>query len=202
MAEPVIYLIDDDAAFRDSLCFLLETESKRVQAFESPTAFLAAADTISHGLIITDVRMPDMNGLQLVRALRDRGVRHPIIMITGHGDVPLAVEAMKAGVADFIEKPFSDEAILSAVNAALAREAASKPDDEVRAPVLRRFETLTEREQQVMRRVVAGESNKVIAQNLGISPRTVDIYRANVMSKMRAGGLSELVRMAIAGGID
>jgi two-component system response regulator FixJ len=198
--ERVIYLIDDDGAMRDSLSFLLTTAGHQVEAFESPLGFLAQSAALKPGCIITDVRMPEINGLQLVRRLKEGGVGLPIIMITGHGDVPIAVEAMKAGIKDFIEKPFSDETILSAVEAALAGSIDQRRDDPERLDVQERIASLTDRERQVMEGVVAGDSNKVIAQNLGISPRTVDIYRANVMTKMRASSLSQLVRLAITAG--
>lgn len=201
MSDAVIYLVDDDAAVRDSVAFLLTAAGRVVETFESPAAFLNTAPRLTGGCIVSDIRMPEMNGLELLRRLREIGVRLPVILITGHADVSVAVQAMKSGAADFVEKPFSDDTILAAVDAALARRADQARDDRDRNDVAGRFATLTEREQQVLRRVVAGESNKVVAQNLGISHRTVDIYRANVMTKMRAGSLSELVRMAILGDI-
>jgi two-component system response regulator FixJ len=196
-----VYLIDDDVAMRDSLSFLLQTCGRRVESFESPSAFLQAAVNFQTGCVITDVRMPEMSGMQLVRKLKDLGVRLPIIMITGHADVPIAVEAMKAGVVDFIEKPFSDDVIIAAVDNAVALTAEQVDSDESRQAMLRLISTLTERERQVFERVVTGESNNVVAQSLGISPRTVDIYRANVMTKLRASNLPDLVRMAIVAGL-
>ncbi len=189
-------------AMRDSVSFLLSAAGREVETFETPHALLGAAERLTSGCIISDVRMPEMNGLQLLRRLKEIGVPLPVIIITGHADVSIAVEAMKAGAADFIEKPFSDDALVAAVDAALAKPLAPSGDGRKKSEIAARWATLTEREQQVLRRVVAGESNKVVAQNLGISHRTVDIYRANVMTKMRAGGLSELVRMAILAGID
>lgn len=202
MADGVIYLVDDDAAMRDSLVFLFSTEGRTVEAFESPSKFLSIAQSLGSGCVITDVRMPEMNGVQLVRRLKELGVTLPIVMITGHADVPIAVEAMKAGVTDFIEKPFADNTIISAVNAAMLRAASDDAGAQRQTEARARLSELTERESQVMRGVVAGHSNKVIAEQLGISPRTVDIYRANVMTKTRAGSLSDLVRLAIAAGQD
>jgi two-component system response regulator FixJ len=145
--------------------------------------------------------MPDMSGLDLVRSLNESGATHPVIVITGHGDVPLAVEAMKAGVLDFIEKPFEDELILSAVRAALRRLAESSDKEDQRQDILSRLDALSAREREVLQGLVAGQPNKVIAHDLGISPRTVEVYRANVMTKMRAASLSDLVRMALLAGL-
>jgi two-component system response regulator FixJ len=193
-------VIDDDEAMRESLSFLLDSAGIRARTYESAVAFLQQLDGLEPGCIVTDVRMPEMNGLELVRRLKERGVQQPVIVITGHGDVPLAVEAMKAGVIDFLEKPFDDEALLQAVRSALdAREREDQQHGEKR-----RFEAMLEglspREQEVLRGVIAGKPNKVIAYDLGISPRTVEVYRANVMTKTGASGLSELVRMALLAG--
>ncbi len=201
MTNRRVFLIDDDPAMRDSLAFLLSTQDIVVETFESPVAFLEAADGVGHGCIITDMRMPEMSGLQLVKLVQEKGVLAPVIVITGHGDVPLAVEAMKAGVSDFIEKPFSDEVILGAVNAAFARAESQDKRDAARAEAVSRVESLTAREREVMEGLVAGRANKVIADDLGISARTVEIYRANVMTKMKAQSLSELVRLAIMSGL-
>lgn len=201
MSDVLVHVIDDDEAMRESLSFLLDTAGIATRTYESAVAFLRQAeDGLAPGCIVTDVRMPEMNGLELVRRLKERGVSHPVIVITGHGDVPLAVEAMKAGVVDFLEKPFDDEHLLQAVRSALdARER----DDQQQAEK-RRFEAMLEglspREQEVLRGVIEGKPNKVIAYDLGISPRTVEVYRANVMTKTGASGLSELVRMALLAG--
>lgn len=201
MSDVLVHVIDDDEAMRESLSFLLDTAGIATRTYESAVAFLRQAeDGLAPGCIVTDVRMPEMNGLELVRRLKERGVSHPVIVITGHGDVPLAVEAMKAGVVDFLEKPFDDEHLLQAVRSALdARER----DDQQQAEK-RRFEVMLEglspREQEVLRGVIEGKPNKVIAYDLGISPRTVEVYRANVMTKTGASGLSELVRMALLAG--
>jgi two-component system response regulator FixJ len=199
-AEAIVHVIDDDEAMRESLTFLLDTAGLEARTYGSALEFLTRAEALSGGCIVTDVRMPEMTGLELVRRLKTLGVPQPVIVITGHGDVPLAVEAMKAGVVDFLEKPFDDEVFLSAVRAALDVDQRATHAEAER----RRFETMLEglspREQEVLRGVIAGKANKIIAHELGISPRTVEVYRANVMTKTRAGGLSELVRMALLAG--
>ncbi|MEO8115339.1 MAG: response regulator FixJ [Phenylobacterium sp.] len=197
MAEPVVHVIDDDEAMRDSLSFLLEAASIPVRTYESAVQFLEQIDQLSPGCIITDVRMPEMSGLELVRKLKERGVRHPLIVITGHGDVPLAVEAMKAGVLDFLEKPFEEEALLHAIRTALATGVLTEEDQAEKQRLRTIFEALSPREREVLQGVVDGKLNKIIAYELGISPRTVEVYRANVMSKTGARGLSELVRMVL-----
>lgn len=197
MADDLVHVIDDDPAVRDSLSFLLETANLPARLYDSAVAFLEAAPGVQSGCVVTDVRMPDMTGLELVRRLKSQGFPRPIIMITGHADVPLAVEAMKAGVADFIEKPFDDEALLSAVHAALREDERDRRGAAEAAEIAARIASLSGREGEVLQGLVAGHANKVIAFDLGISPRTVEIYRANVMTKMRAASLSELVRMAL-----
>lgn len=202
MTERLVHLIDDDDALRASLSFLLRTAGVPHRTYESAITFLEALGPGLDGCVVTDVRMPEMNGIDLVRRLKERGSQLPVIVITGHGDVPLAVEAMKAGVVDFLEKPFDDEALLSAVRTALAaRDAQTQVSDEAK-----RFDallaTLSPRETEVLQGVLAGKQNKVIAHELGISIRTVEVYRANVMSKTGVGGLSELVRMALLAGFS
>lgn len=197
MVEATVHVIDDDEAMRDSLSFLLDAASLPNRTYESALQFLDQLDQLTPGCIVTDVRMPDMNGLELVRRLKERGVGHPMIVITGHGDVPLAVEAMKAGVADFLEKPFEEDALLRAIRSALTDGARAQEDLEEKRRLKAIFEELSPREQQVLEGVVAGKLNKVIAFELGISPRTVEVYRANMMSKTGARGLSELVRMVL-----
>ena len=193
--KPVIHVIDDDEAARQSLAFLLDCAGLRVQAYESAVAFLEAVPAMEHGCIVTDVRMPEMGGVELIGRLKALGVPDPVIVITGHADVPLAIQAMKAGVADFIEKPFSDDAILGAVRAALARDSDRNQAQAERDQILAKLETLSQREREVLDGLVEGHANKVIAFDLDISARTVEVYRANVMTKMQAGSLSELVRM-------
>ena len=193
--EPVVHVIDDDEAARHSLEFLLDCAGLQVRSYESALDFLKAVPAMEHGCIVTDVRMPGMSGVELIRKLRGLGVPDPVIVITGHADVPMAIEAMKQGVADFIEKPFSDDTLLSAIRSALARESGKHEADRQRGEILARIETLSQREREVLDGLVEGHANKVIAFDLDISARTVEVYRANVMTKMKAGSLSELVRM-------
>ena len=196
MAE-LVHVIDDDPAVRDSLSFLLETAKLETRVYDSAIAFLEAVPDVTSGCIVTDVRMPEMTGIELVRRLKAQGFTLPIIMITGHADVPLAVEAMKAGVADFIEKPFNDDILLAAIATALRSGEEGRRGAAEVAEITGRLTSLSGREREVLDGLVAGHANKVIAFDLGISPRTVEIYRANVMTKMKAASLSELVRMAM-----
>jgi two-component system response regulator FixJ len=200
MGDPIVHLIDDDEAIRTSLSFVLEMNGLPARTYASALEFLAVADTLEGGCIVTDVRMPEMSGLELVRKLKERAVRLPVVVITGHGDVPLAVEAMRAGVVDFIEKPFDDEVLLRSIRMALDSKAESDAHAEERQRFERMLATLSGRETDVLRGVVAGKMNKVIAFDLGISQRTVEVYRANVMSKTHAANLSELVRIALLAG--
>ena len=195
-----VHVIDDDQAVRESLAFLIEADGLQARTYESAVSFLGGYTGEEQGCVITDVRMPGMTGLELAIRLKDLGSRLPVIVITGHADVPLAVEAMKAGVRDFIEKPFDDETILGSIRAALASSPADAGEADARADALRRIDALSLRERQVLSGLVSGKANKVMARDLGISPRTVEVYRANVMSKMRADSLSQLVRMAIVSG--
>jgi two-component system response regulator FixJ len=197
----VVHVIDDDEAARQSLAFLLRANALEVQTYESGTAFLKVAPRIKSGCIITDVRMPEISGIDLLRRLKELMTPLPVIVITGHGDVPLAVEAMKVGAADFLEKPFDDEALLAAVRSALDRQGAESKRAAERAGINDRLAALSKRERDVLDGLVAGHANKRIAFDLGISPRTVEIYRANLMTKMQAASLSELVRMALIAGI-
>ena len=200
-SNPVVHVIDDDEAARESLAFVLRSAQLEVQTYESAPAFLAAVKTLASGCVITDVRMPEMSGIDLLRRLREGGSDVPVIVITGHGDVPLAVEAMKFGAADFFEKPYDDEILLAAVRSALNRQESAEKQNAARAEINDRLATLSNRERQVLEGLVAGKPNKIIAFDHGISPRTVEIYRANVMTKMQALSLSELVRMAMIAGI-
>ena len=191
----IVHIVDDDEAVRQSLAFLLSSAGLAVRLYDSASAFLAGLASVKGGCLITDMRMPDMTGLELLHALKARACGLPAIVITGHGDVALAVEAMKAGAVDFIEKPFDEEAILHAVQAALERGSEGEGGD---APAIAaRLASLSERERQVLEGLIAGHPNKTIAYDLGISPRTVEVYRANLMTKMEARSLSELIRMAI-----
>jgi two-component system response regulator FixJ len=195
--EPVVHVIDDDDSARDSLAFLLDCAGLKVQTYPSAIAFLEGVDGMAHGCIVTDVRMPEMNGVELVGKLKEMGVPDPVIVITGHADVPMAIEAMKKGVSDFIEKPFSDELILTAVHAALADAGNRLERQAQKDSITARLHSLSQREREVLDGLIEGKANKVIAFDLEISARTVEVYRANVMAKMQARSLSELVRMAM-----
>lgn len=197
----LVHVIDDDEAVRHSLAFLLSTARMEVRTYESAAAFLSALPSVGSGCIITDVRMPGISGVDLLRRLEELGVGIPVIVITGHGDVQLAVEAMKIGAVDFIEKPFDDDRLLAAVQSALGRSERDVQQVAERADLLDKLASLSNREREVLEGLVAGKPNKIIAFDLGISPRTVEIYRANVMTKMDAGSLSDLVRMALLAGI-
>jgi len=199
--EPTVYVIDDDDAVRQSLEFLLKTASMRVRGFDSAKAFLQELPAIESGCIITDVRMPEITGIDLLRRVKECGLDIPVIIITGHGDIALAVEAMKIGAVDFLEKPFDDDLLITAVRSALNKDASSARHRAELAEIHDRLAALSNRERQVLEGLVAGNANKTIAFNLGISPRTVEIYRANLMTKMAANSLSDLVRMAMTAGI-
>ncbi len=197
----VIHIVDDDAAMRDSLSFLLDVSGFRTRAYASAEALLEQAGDLQSGCILTDVRMPGMNGLELVRKVRELGLPHPVVVMTGHGDVPLAVEAMKAGARDFIEKPFSDEFLLRALRSACETPAESEAVEAARQEAQSKIAALSPRERDVLLGVVAGKANKVIAFELDISPRTVEVYRANLMSKTGARNMSDLMRLALAAGL-
>jgi two-component system response regulator FixJ len=197
MSDAVVHLIDDDEHVRRALAFLLGTAGFAVKVYDSASAFLEKFEQASNGCIVSDVRMPGIDGLQLLKNLRKIGARTPVIIMTGHADVALAVEAMKAGAVDFIEKPFPDEMLINAIRTALAmgdRTQATGDAEQVRA----RLASLTQREREVLDGLLAGHPNKTIAYDLGLSPRTVEVHRANVMTKMGASSLSELVRMTLS----
>lgn len=199
MAEqPQVHVIDDDEAVRNSLAILLESAGLSVASYGSARGFLEVAPKLSVGVVLTDVRMPETDGLTLQRRLSELGSRLPVIIMTGHADVPIAVDALKAGAADFLEKPFDDAHLLAAVRQAL--EASQRVQEQVAATAetAARLATLTPREHEVLERLVAGQPNKTIAYDLGTSPRTVEVQRARVMEKMHARNLPELVRMVIA----
>lgn len=198
--DVVIHIVDDEEPVRKSLAFLLTVSGHTVRVHSSAGTFLSIAKGLENACLVTDLRMPEMNGVELLRELRQRDAMLPAIVITGHGDVPMAVEAMKAGAHDFIEKPFEDEILLDAVAAAIAElERKPRTGDEVPA-TRRRIDGLSDRERQVMEGIVAGLPNKTIAYDLDISPRTVEVHRANVMAKLNARNLPELVRMVLAAG--
>ncbi|MBI1220014.1 MAG: response regulator [Rhodobacteraceae bacterium] len=197
----VVHVVDDEEAVRKSLAFMLTMAGFTVRQHGSATAFLVAAPSIQQGCLVTDLRMPDLTGVELLRRLQDIAVRIPAIVVTGHGDVPLAVEAMKAGARDFIEKPFEEEVLINAINriaAELDTEGEAEDTDAIRS----RLDLLSTREAEVLAGVVSGLANKTIAYDLNISPRTVEAHRAAVMSKMKAASLPELVRMALAVGLS
>ena len=196
-SNEVVHVIDDDTDVRQSLAFLLSTAGLAVRVYESAVAFLESLPDLQDGCIVTDVRMPDIDGLELQRRLKSAGNAMPVIVMTGHGDIALAVEAMKVGAVDFIEKPFDDEVLLAAIKSALARRSADRARSARAGEIRARIKALSERERQVLDGLVAGKPNKIIAYDLGISARTVEIYRANVMSKMQADSLSGLVRMVL-----
>lgn len=193
----IVHVIDDDEALRESLTFLLRTAYLEVQSYSSAIAFLNALPDTRSSCIITDVRMPGLNGIDLMRRLKELKIAVPVIVITGHGDVPLAVEAMKIGAINFLEKPFDDEVLVASVQSALRQQGGETKRHMERVEIESRLAGLSNRERDVLGGLVAGRANKQIAFDLGISPRTVEIYRANLMDKMQAGSLSDLVRMAL-----
>lgn len=193
--DAIVYVIDDDESARQSLEFLLDVAGIRVRSFSSADAFVKSDPPLAGACIVTDVRMPGMSGIELAARMSEGDGGAPVIVITGHADVPLAIQAMKAGAADFIEKPFDDETILSAIRTALARRGEEEEGQSQRREVVARIETLSRREREVVDGLVEGKANKVIAIDLDISPRTVEVYRANAMMKMQAKTLSDLVRM-------
>ena len=201
MAEPIL-IVDDDADVRDSLRALLESAGFDVRDFDSAKAVLADDRLTQGACLIADIRMPDMDGLALQEELVRRKAGLPVIIVTGHGDVPLAVRAMKAGAVDFIEKPFDDELLLQSIKQALLLRKENRGQASLAQTAAARMALLTERERQVLECLVAGKANKVIAYELDISPRTVEIHRAHVMEKMQARSLSDVVRLALAAGVS
>jgi len=195
--EPIC-IVDDDASVRESLAMLLESAGFSVRTYDSAAAFLEAAADCTAGCVVTDVQMPDLNGLELQRRMGELGIRLPVIMMTGHADVPIAVEALKAGATDFLEKPFDDSHLLAAVASAIAISQREHDEAAALADIAARIAALTPREREVLDRLVTGQPNKTIAYDLGSSPRTVEVHRARVMEKMGARSLAELVRMTIA----
>jgi two-component system response regulator FixJ len=196
--EGVVHVIDDDVAARESLVFLLETEGLAVCSHESAVAFVDARPSTDGGCIVTDLRMSEMDGIALLRHLRAEGASCPVIVITGHGDVPLAIEAIEGGAFDFIEKPYDAEILLFAVRAALEFREGDSSSDHVVADARDKLATLSVRERQVFDRLARGHSSMAIAEELGVTERSIDIHRANVMTKMSAAGLSGLVRLSLA----
>jgi len=195
-----VYVIDDDEAMRDSLDFLLGSADFHVTLFESAHHFLDAVSSIDFGCVVSDVRMPGIDGIELLKRMKASHSAFPVVIMTGHGDVPLAVEAMKLGAVDFLEKPFEDERLIGMIDAALRQAESSARSEAATLDIGARIATLSPRERQVMDGLIAGLSNKLIAREYDISPRTIEVYRANVMTKMQAGSLSELVRLAMRAG--
>ena len=192
----LVHVIDDDDASRESLVFLLASAGIGADGYASAEAFLEALPKVDAACVVTDVRMPGMSGIDLLHRLRQTDKRLPVVIMTGHGDIPMAVEALKAGAFDFLEKPFEDEQMISIVRSAVEQGSTNRRQADDKALILSRIEMLTAREKQVFEGLVAGHPNKTIAYDLGISPRTVEIYRANVMTKLEASSLSEVIRMA------
>ena len=195
-----VYVIDDDDAMRDSLDFLLGSADFHVTLFGSADHFLDTLPNADFGCVVSDIRMPGIDGIELLKRLKASRSAFPVLIMTGHGDVPLAVEAMKLGAADFLEKPFEDERLIGMIDVALKEAESGARSEGVTLDIAARIESLTPRERQVMGGLIAGLSNKLIAREYDISPRTIEVYRANVMTKMQAGSLSELVRLAMRAG--
>jgi two-component system, LuxR family, response regulator FixJ len=202
MAEKAkVYVIDDDEAMRDSLQFLLESSGFDVTLFESAQGFLDALAGLAFGCVVSDVRMPGIDGIELLKRMKAARSSCPIVIMTGHGDVPMAVETMKLGAIDFLEKPFEDERLTTMIESAIRQAEPTARDEAVTQDIAARIATLSPRERQVMDGLMAGLSNKLIAREYDISPRTIEVYRANVMTKMGANSLSELVRLAMRAGV-
>jgi two-component system response regulator FixJ len=196
-----VYVIDDDEAMRDSLNFLLDSTGFDVVLFESAQIFLDALPDLAFGCVLSDVRMPGIDGIELLKRMKARNSPLPIVIMTGHGDIPLAVEAMKLGAVDFLEKPFDDDRLVAMIETAIRRAEPAAKSEALTQDLVARVATLSPRERQVMDGLIAGLSNKLIARDYDISPRTIEVYRANVMTKMQANSLSELVRLAMRAGL-
>lgn len=195
--EATVFVVDDDDAVRESLVFLMKSVGLRAESFASAQAYLDVYNPQRPGCLVLDIRMPGMSGLELQDKLKQMGSILPIIFITGHGDVPMAVKAIKAGAADFVQKPFRDQELIDRIREVLEEDAEVRADKLQRTEILRRMGTLTEREREVMEQVVDGKANKVVAIDLNVSQRTVEIHRANVMEKMKARSLAQLVRLVM-----
>jgi two-component system response regulator FixJ len=200
--NPTVFVVDDDPAIRESLRWLIESVGLNVKIFTTAQEFLEGYDPSLPGCLVLDVRMPGMSGLDLQNELAARKVNIPILIITGHAEVPVAVRAMKAGALDFIEKPFSDQLLLDRVRRAIEKDAEFRQADSLRTEVAARLAQLTPREREVMDLVIAGKANKVIASELGLSPKTVEVHRAHVMKKMQVDSLADLVRVGMLSRID
>ena len=196
-----VYVIDDDEAMRDSLNFLLDSANFNVTLFETALRFLEALPGLEFGCVVSDVRMPGLDGIELLKRMKADQSKFPIVIMTGHGDVPLAVEAMKQGAVDFLEKPFEDDRLIGMIEAAIRQAEPNLKSGALAQDIAARIASLSPRERQVMNGLIAGLSNKLIARDYDISPRTIEVYRANVMTKMQANSLSELVRLAMRAGL-
>ena len=196
-----VYVIDDDEAMRDSLNFLLDSSGFNVRLFETAQSFLDALQDLAFGCVLSDVRMPGLDGIGLLKRMKAEHSPFPIVIMTGHGDVPLAVEAMKLGAVDFLEKPFDDDRLTAMIEMAIRQAEPAAKNEAISQDVVARVASLSPRERQVMEGLIAGLSNKLIAREYDISPRTIEVYRANVMTKMQASSLSELVRLAMRAGM-
>lgn len=196
-----VYVIDDDEAMRDSLNFLLDSADYKVTLFETAVKFLDALPGLEFGCVVSDVRMPGLDGIELLKRMKAGHSTFPIVIMTGHGDVPLAVEAMKLGAVDFLEKPFEDDRLIAMIEMAIREAEPAARSEALTQDIAARIASLSPRERQVMDGLIAGLSNKLIARDYDISPRTIEVYRANVMTKMQANSLSELVRLAMRAGL-
>ncbi|MBV9563598.1 MAG: response regulator transcription factor FixJ [Bradyrhizobium sp.] len=196
-----VYVIDDDEAMRESLDFLLGSAGFEVALFDGAVKFLETLPGLAFGCVVSDVRMPTIDGIELLKRMKTLHSPFPVLIMTGHGDVPLAVEAMKLGAVDFLEKPFDDERLVGMIEAAIRQAEPAAKSEAATQEIAARIATLSPRERQVMEGLIAGLSNKLIARDYEISPRTIEVYRANVMTKMQAGSLSELVRLAMRAGL-
>ena len=196
-----VYVIDDDEAMRDSLNFLLDSADFDVTLFETAVRFLDVLPKLGFGCVVSDVRMPGLDGIELLKRMKSGHSTFPIVIMTGHGDIPLAVEALKLGAVDFLEKPFEDDRLIGMIEAAIRQAEPVAKSEALTQDIAARIATLSPRERQVMDGLIAGLSNKLIARDYDISPRTIEVYRANVMTKMQANSLSELVRLAMRAGL-
>jgi two-component system, LuxR family, response regulator FixJ len=196
-----VYVIDDDEAMRDSLNFLLDAAAYKVTVFETAAKFLDALPGLEFGCVVSDVRMPGLDGIGLLKRMKAGHSTFPIVIMTGHGDVPLAVEAMKLGAVDFLEKPFEDDRLIAMIETAIQQTEPAARSEALSQDIAARIASLSPRERQVLDGLIAGLSNKLIARDYDISPRTIEVYRANVMTKMQANSLSELVRLAMRAGL-
>lgn len=200
--DHTVFIVDDDEAVRDSLQVLLESAGYRTEAYESGAAFLEACDDGKKGCVLLDVRMPKISGLEVQESLQADRPDLAVVIMTGHGDIPMAVRAMKSGAVDFVEKPFQEDSLFECVEIALSAAERAEREGAINAETMRKLERLTPRERDVLEKLVIGQPNKVIAYEFNCSPRTVEIHRARIMEKMEARSLPHLVRMALAAGID